>query len=76
MARGKHRTRARQDHHPDLIVGLGRSERLAELHQEAPILGVAGVDPVEGDPGDPALVQGLVLDVLFSHGWSSLSLAM
>ena len=39
---------------------LGLQEGVAELDQQAPVLGVAGVCPVEGDPGDPAVVEGLV----------------
>ena len=35
-------------------------ERLVELHQQEPTLRVVGIGPVQPDPGDAALVEGLV----------------
>ena len=51
---------AAEDHHPDLVVLLGPVEGVVQLHQQAPVLGVAGLGPVEQDADDLAVVQLLV----------------
>ena len=47
-----------------VVVGLGPQERVVELDEQAPVLGVAGVGPVQEDPHDRAVVVGLVLEEL------------
>jgi hypothetical protein len=59
---GEHRAGPAKDDHAHPVVGLGCEEGLVQLHQEAPVLGVAGLRPVEGDPCDPPVVQRLVGD--------------
>ena len=38
--------------HPDVGIGLGRSQRLAQPRHDAPGHGVSAFGPVDGDPGD------------------------
>ena len=51
-----------QDHHANLVVGLGTQERLVQLDEQAAVLGVAGVGPVEHDARDAAVVELFVGD--------------
>jgi hypothetical protein len=70
---GKQRAGAGQDDHPDLVVAFRFEEGVTELNQETSILGVSGLNPVEGDAGDLAVIQGLVVDVLSGHDSTSSS---
>src|ERR1700753_1877357 len=73
---GEQRARPAQDDHPDGVVGLGRQEGVAQLDQQPAALRVARPGPVQRDPGDRPLVEGLVLDELeFLHRVAFLSLA-
>ncbi len=53
-----------EDDHPHVVVGLGPPERLVELDQKGPRLGVLRVGPVEPDPGDAPVVEGLVCHLI------------
>ena len=64
VTRGEDRAGATEDHHAHGVVGLGLEEGFVELDQQAPVLGVAALDAVQHDPGDRAVVEGLVADVL------------
>ncbi len=64
VARREHRARSPEDHDAARVVLLGPLERLVELDQQAAVLGVAGLRPVEEDPYDRPVVVGLVLEVL------------
>ena len=65
-----------EDDHPDVVVLLGRAEGVVELDEHAPVLGVAGVGPVEQDADDRALVVLLVLqEFVVRHGPSLSALA-
>ena len=64
VARREHRSVAAEDHDPHGVVGLGPQEGLVELDQHRPVLRVPHVGPVEHDPGDRAVVERLVRDVL------------
>ena len=64
MPGGEQRPRAAQDDHPAGVVGLGPQERVVELDQQAPVLGVPRVRSVEQDPHDGPVVVGLVLQEL------------
>ena len=69
MARGEERTGAAEDHDADLVVGLGLEERVVEVDEEPPALRVPALGTVQHDPGDRAVVQRLVGDVLvLPHG--------
>ena len=46
-----------QDDHADLVVGLGPQERFVELHQQAAVLSVARLGPVEHDARDAAVIE-------------------
>ena len=64
VARREHRAVAPEDHDADGVVGLGPQERVVELDEHAAVLRVPGVDAVEHDPRDRAVVERLVGDEL------------
>jgi hypothetical protein len=68
VAGGEQRPGPAQDDDPHGVVGLGLAESVVEFDQEAAVLGVPGPGPVQGDPGDEAVVEQLVPDVAeFGH---------
>src|SRR5205085_7214049 len=67
VTRGEQRSRAGEDHHAHLVVGLRLLEGFAQFNQKPPVLGVAGVDPVQCDADDPTVVEGLVVDEVPGH---------
>jgi hypothetical protein len=60
VARGEQRTDTAEDHDPDLVVLLGRTEGVIEVDQHSPVLGIARVRPVQQDPDDSAPFEDLV----------------
>jgi hypothetical protein len=60
----EHRPGPAQDHHPHLVVGLGRQHRVTEFDQQASVLRVPGGRAVQHDARDRSLVQQFVRQVL------------
>jgi hypothetical protein len=54
---GEHLPGPAQDHHADLVVGLGRQHGIAELRQQAAVLRVARPGAVQHDARDRPLIQ-------------------
>ncbi len=69
VARREERAHAAEDDDPHVVVLLGRAEGVVELDQQAPVLGIAGVGPVEQDPDDLALLELLVPHVFVVRHW-------
>jgi hypothetical protein len=58
-----------QDHHADLVVGLGPQEGVVEFFQQRHVLGISRLGPVQHDPRDAALIEGLIgQELVFRHG--------
>ena len=74
---GEHRPVAAEDDDAHVVVGLRLEERLAEFDEQTALLRVALIGTVEHDPGDGALVEGLVRDeAVVSHESHSIPMRM
>ena len=63
VSRRERGTCGAQDDHPDRVVGLGELERNAQFDEQSAGLCVALFRAIQGDHGDPAIVDRLVADV-------------
>ncbi len=61
-----------QDDHPDGVVGLSPQERLVQLDEQAAVLRVTCVGPVEHDAGDTAFIELFVGEELVILGHSGI----
>ena len=64
MTGGGHRAIAAPDHHAHGVVDLGAQKGVTQFDQHGAVLRVARLGLVQHDPGDGALVEGFVRDVL------------
>src|SRR5271168_1935971 len=67
MARRENRPGGCQDHDAHGVVGLGCGERVVELNQQATVLGVSSLRPIEGDARDRSFIECLVGHEAVSH---------
>ena len=67
VARREDRSGRGQDHDAHGVIGLGRGERVVEFDQQAAVLSVLSLRPVEGDARDRSFVERLVRDEAVGH---------